>query len=184
LLKGFGHHKGHCLPVVLNAIAVQLRRGARIPVFGLKWPPSSLRGSVLVCQHQQHTRRAFSGAGVDFSDLSFGHGGLNDVAIGRHTAFFHFMGIGCLAHDFESAFDTVDGLADQSIAVLVNRVARCGLVHVHDELPVWVAIKLRSSGSENRMQRATQQGQFEIVVAATLRTFQHRVGCGVYGGRP
>jgi hypothetical protein len=51
------------------------------------------------------------------------------------AAFDHFMRVGRLAHDFQATLDTVNRLADQALAVVVNCVARGGGVHLHDVFP-------------------------------------------------
>ena len=131
LLEGLRHHEGHGLSVMLDPVAAQLRRCARVPIGSVERAPGALLRSVLVRQHQQHAGCLLGGGRVDLGHRALGNRGLDDEATGRRAAFLHFMRIGRLAHHLEPALDPVDRLADQALTVFVDRIARGRYRHFH-----------------------------------------------------
>ena len=131
LLEGFSHDKSHGFAVVKNPVAAQLRLGAGKAVFHVHRSVGGLRRCILVSHHQQDAGRCFSEPGVKGGDAPLGNRGFKHVPVGWLAALMHFIGIGRLARDLQTAVGAVNGLADQPATVLVQGIGLGRLVHFH-----------------------------------------------------
>ena len=108
--RRFRYHERDRLAEVLDLVAGELRLGPGVAVVGLGLE-RRLLGCVLVRHHQQHTRHAPRGVGIDACHASTGDGCPHDGAE-RHAVGAVVGGIGRRARHLGASVDAVDGLAD------------------------------------------------------------------------
>ena len=154
LLEGLGDDVGRRLAVVMHPVVGQARQRPReaVVAFG---GVRCLRRRVAVRHHQQHARCALGFGSVDGDDVAAGDGGLDDEAVGgRRGALAHFVGIWRRARHLQAAVDAVGRAADLAVAVVVERVRRRRLVHLHGALLRRSSKRLRPARPPARAARA------------------------------
>jgi hypothetical protein len=131
LLDGFSDNERHRVAVLAHLRIGKARKGSGEPVVALV-RECRLRGRIAVGQHQQHTGRTLGARGVDSDDPAAGDGSLDDEAASRTLAVAHFVGIRRGTCYLEATINAVGGTPVLAVPILVERIRRRGLVHLHE----------------------------------------------------